>query len=155
METIIQSERFSVFSACPNNCSGHGKCVHGVCVCDIGFDVEPNCNIEQGSIGFDIPLVVNLNATVVWFNASFVRPVGKYQLGDWIGIFNSTANPNSDLQDPRLHALSSYGYAPAEAAPTYSLIPITSKRPGLGKFALWYVRSNLIVEAVSKVFQVV
>eukprot|EP01029_Cantina_marsupialis_P017283 TRINITY_DN3875_c0_g1_i3.p1 TRINITY_DN3875_c0_g1~~TRINITY_DN3875_c0_g1_i3.p1 ORF type:complete len:2705 (+),score=687.62 TRINITY_DN3875_c0_g1_i3:85-8199(+) len=38
-----------VSKACPNNCSSHGSCVCGMCICDSFWDSKHDCSIERSA----------------------------------------------------------------------------------------------------------
>jgi len=44
------SDQILVVDKCPNNCSGHGVCVDGVCECDTNYTTFPDCRQANGLV---------------------------------------------------------------------------------------------------------
>jgi len=78
-----------VFAPCANNCTNHGICEKGACVCFSPYKGEQCCEVG-GKISVD----VNATTTLVggMLHVEVKPPVGNLDKRNWIGLFHANAD---------------------------------------------------------------
>ena len=69
------------FSACPNNCNGHGSCIQGSCRCNTGFS-GAGCEVSELGVAVD-QIYTGTVAQGAW-NYYYFSPRVVYSELDWI-----------------------------------------------------------------------
>lgn len=76
-----------VHGECPNNCSGHGVCVNGTCVCNEGYNNTVDCSIGDGLVRLSVTpsdCTAGTIITVTWERNSD----GGFSNLDYLALFD-------------------------------------------------------------------
>ncbi len=97
------------WDGCPNDCSGHGACSSGRCVCDAGYH-GPDCSVKMPVLVSGVPKSISVTASRWSFYAFHVyEGVTKWSLS-FDGPLESAADPNYYVARGYVPTLTDYDF---------------------------------------------
>eukprot|EP00299_Pterocystis_sp_00344_P015252 c7604_g1_i1.p1 GENE.c7604_g1_i1~~c7604_g1_i1.p1 ORF type:complete len:684 (-),score=172.78 c7604_g1_i1:3-2054(-) len=152
---LASSLSFGVFARCPAECSSHGTCERGKCVCESGFDRD-DCSRGPGVVNVTV-----LNEAYIGsiLQVQFTRDETSKVLSDqdWIGLYK-VGDDSTDNPDYYAFAVSNKVYDPDVLATLNTnvttgtvqlLMPLQT-----GSYVVKYVRADHAKYTVSAPFTV-
>jgi len=149
---ISESKPFTVYEYCPRQCSNHGKCMKGKCVCDENWSLV-DCSLGPELVNLTVVFpetsphdLVKNEEVVVRFNRLFDSEAPSL-LGDsdWIGMYSSN---DSDWDHPF-----AYQYAQMDRGTAESTIQSGEVQfvvpPSAVSLLFQYIRNDHVVVAKS------
>eukprot|EP00300_Choanocystis_sp_HF-7_P023917 c25307_g1_i1.p1 GENE.c25307_g1_i1~~c25307_g1_i1.p1 ORF type:complete len:1192 (-),score=246.30 c25307_g1_i1:40-3585(-) len=150
-----------VYPPCPNNCTNHGICTKGVCVCLPPYKGEECCEV-----GGKIAIELNSTKATVGqgLHVTLTPPAGELDTRNWVALFAvddaGALIPSTKIHQALIQTTTSVpdSAQPAAQAEEVEFINITETRPLLWRYAaasvemtLPYVPGKYVVKVVKNI----